>query len=110
MAERKHVTGLGYALTFLALIVLATLSLVLSLVHWPIGDLAISLVIAAIKAVLVLWFFMHLVEQRFANRFVVAVSVGFVALLVGLAAADVVTRHTYAPRPEPPRDEPFYRR
>src|SRR5580765_2492203 len=98
MAERKHITGLGYALTFLALIALATLSLVLSLVaHWPVADLLLALIIAFVKAVLVLWFFMHLAEQRFSNRFVIAVSVLFVGLLVGLTAADVVTRQTYSP-------------
>jgi cytochrome c oxidase subunit 4 len=110
MSERRHIGGATYALTFVALIVLATVSLLLSFLHWPTGDLAVSLVIAGLKALLVLWFFMHLAEQRFSNRLVVAVSVGFVALLVGLTAADVVSRRTFPVRPEPPRGEIFYSR
>ncbi len=104
----KHVSGLGYALTFLALVALASLSLGLSFLHWPTGDLTVSLVIAGIKAVLVLFFFMHLVEQRFTNRVTVLVSVLFVSLLVGLTAADVATRHTFAQRTRPPETERFY--
>ncbi len=105
----KHVTAFGYLATYIALIVLATISLLLSFVHWPAGDLVISLVIAGVKAVLVLWFFMHLYEQRFANRFVVLVSFAFVALLVSLVAIDVASRHTYPPAPRPTASEPYRR-
>jgi cytochrome c oxidase subunit 4 len=100
----------GYLLTFAALIALATGSLLLSFVHWPAGDLPLSLVIALAKALLVLWFFMHLAEQRFSNRFVVAVSVLMVVLLVALASVDVATRRTFPARPEPPALETFYKR
>jgi cytochrome c oxidase subunit 4 len=88
----KHVTAKGYTLTFVVLLALATLSLLLSYIHWPRLDLALSLLIAAAKAGLVLFFFMHLIEQRFTNRLAFFVSLGFVALLIGLTAADVATR------------------
>ena len=105
----KHLSAFGYLLTYLALIVLATISLLISFVHWPAGDLVISLVIASAKAVLVLWFFMHLYEQRFANRFVVLVSFAFVGLLISLVALDVASRETFPPAPRPTASEPYRR-
>lgn len=55
-------------------------------------DLVATMSIAGVKATLVTLFFMHLREQRFANRIVVLVSVLFVIILVALTAADVATR------------------
>ena len=110
MAVHKHVTGVGYVATFVALLVLATLSLLLSYLPSEGWDLTVSLVIAVAKAMLVLFFFMHLVEQRFSNRATVLVSLLFVGLLVGLTAADVATRRTFPARVEPPINEAFYSR
>jgi cytochrome c oxidase subunit IV len=107
-AERR-VSGADYALTYVGLLVLATSSLLLSFLHWP-GGIVVSLTIAVVKALLVLWFFMHLSEQRFSSGLVMLVAVLFIALLTGLAAADVATRHTFPARPRPPGDESFYRR
>jgi cytochrome c oxidase subunit 4 len=103
-------SGAIYVLTFVGLLALAVLSLFLSFLHWPRGDLVVSLLIALVKALLVLFFFMHLAEQRFSNRLVALVSALFVILLVGLAAADVVSRRTFPERPRPTIGEPFYRR
>jgi cytochrome c oxidase subunit 4 len=107
---RRHLSGRDYLLTFLALLFLATLSFLLSFLRWKTGDLVISLVIATAKALLVLFFFMHLVEQRFANRVVVLVSVMLMALLLALTAADVATRDTAQVRPLPSAGNGFYRR
>jgi len=105
-----HVSGLAYVVTFAALLVLATVSLLLSFLHWPTGDLIVSLVIAAVKAILVLCFFMHLVEQPFSHALTIVVSVGFVTLLVGLAAADVASRRTFPARVRPVAAQVFYQR
>jgi cytochrome c oxidase subunit IV len=110
MTEADHVSGVGYVVTFVALVVLASVSLLLSMLHWPVWGLVIALGIAVVKALLVLFLFMHLVEQRFSNRVTVLAGVMFVALLVGLTAADVATRHTFAARTRPPPDEAFYNR
>lgn len=53
---------------------------------------------------------MHLVEQRFTSRAALSVSALFVAVLVGLTAADVASRHTFPVRPPPPAIEACYRR
>jgi cytochrome c oxidase subunit 4 len=107
---RRHITGIGYTITFAALLFLATVSLLLSFLHWTTGDLIASLFIAGLKSVLVLWFFMHLYEQRFSNRVVVLVSLFFVVLLVTLTSADIASRHTFPMRSRPTRRESFYLR
>jgi cytochrome c oxidase subunit IV len=110
MERNKHVTGIGYLATYIALMVLATVSLLLSFVHWTTGDLIISMVIASIKSILVFWFFMHLVEQRFANRLVVLVSFALLTILITLTATDVVSRRTFPPAPRPSEASEEYRR
>lgn len=110
MAEHKQVSAVAYALVFVALLVLATVSLLISFLHWQVWGTVVALTIAVVKALLVLFFFMSLVEQRFSNRVTVLVSVMFVSLLVGLVAADVATRHTFAARTEPAPNEGFYAR
>ena len=110
MAEKKQVGAMAYVATFVALLVLATVSLSFSFLHWQTWGLVLSLTIAVVKGLLVLFLFMHLIEQRFSNRMTVLASVGFVCLLVGLTAADVATRHTFAARTRPAPDEAFYGR
>jgi cytochrome c oxidase subunit IV len=98
----------AYVVTFAALVLLAVLSLVLSLVELPRAALPLSLVIAACKALLVLFVFMHLAEQRFSHRATMLVSAGFVALLIGLTVADVASRRTFPAGSRPPLHDPFY--
>jgi cytochrome c oxidase subunit 4 len=107
----RSVTPLHHFLTFGALVVLATASLVVGVfVHLPFVAPSISLFIAAVKAVLVLWFFMHLAEQPFRARLAVAVALVLVLILVALTATDVATRKLVARNPRPTPDEAFYLR
>jgi cytochrome c oxidase subunit 4 len=105
---QRRLSSAAYVLNFVALIVLATASLLLSFVHWPTGNLVVAISIAFIKALLVAFFFMHLIEQSFTNRLAMLVSLLFVALLVGLTSADVASRQTFPARPEPAATQPFY--
>jgi cytochrome c oxidase subunit IV len=105
MSMTKHMTAAGYVFTYVALMVLATATLLLARLEVP-GDLAIAMGIAALKAGLVLWFFMHLYEQRFANRVVILVSIVLVVILVALTATDVASRHTFPPGVHPGASSP----
>jgi len=98
-----------YAGTYVVLLVLATLSLLLSRIHFS-GGLAVALVIAALKAAAVLWFFMHLVDQSSSSRFAVVVAVSLMAILAGLTLVDVATRHTFPQKAEPMPSSGFYQR
>jgi caa(3)-type oxidase subunit IV len=105
VTDRQHLS------TFVALVLLATASLCIGLfVRVPFLAPAASLIIAGVKAVLVLTIFMHMAEQPFRVRLAVGVSLFLVLLLISLTAADVATRQlsSRAPRPQP--TEAFYRR
>ncbi len=88
-----HVTARGYLLTWVALLALTTGTFFAS--RAPVGgwDVVIALGFATAKSLLVLLVFMHLIEQRFSTRFIMAVAVVYVTLLVVGVVADVATRH-----------------
>jgi cytochrome c oxidase subunit IV len=64
-------------------------------------ELGVALSISIVKTLFVLFIFMHLVEQRFANRLIVIVTFLFIVLLVSLMAADPLTRKTFPKTPDP---------
>src|SRR6185437_9047812 len=103
-----HVRAVHRVWAYLALLALATLSLLLGTqLHWYWGDVAISLSIAAVKTYLVLWFFMDLADQPFQARLAVLVAV---TLLVSLTVADVATRRVMPMKSTPEPSEGFYQR
>jgi cytochrome c oxidase subunit 4 len=102
---RRELTAGTYVLVWLALMILAALTFLLSRAHLGSLDIAIALVIAVIKTVLVVLFFMELIEHRFVNSMVLIVTAGFVVLLISLTVADVVTRHTFPKGPLPAATE-----
>ncbi len=92
-----------YALVWVALLALTILTYGLSRLHAPGGwAVVIALTIACAKGSLVALFFMHLWDQRGANRLVFATSLVFVALLVGLTLIDNATRFPLANPPGSP--------
>lgn len=105
----KHLTLSTYLFTFLALIALAGISLGLSFIRWGAGDLVVALAIASVKAFLVFWIFMHLIEQRFANRLFMLIAVMLFLLLVTLTAVDVASRHTFPRGLTPTAGDGIYR-
>jgi cytochrome c oxidase subunit 4 len=89
-----------YAAVWLALLVLTVVTYTVSRVHLGHGwGVTVALVIALAKGGLVALFFMHLWDQRGANRLVMGTSLVFVALLIGLIIADNATRFRLANPP-----------
>jgi cytochrome c oxidase subunit 4 len=86
-----------YARTWLGLIALGALSLGIAELHLAHWSMPIALVIAALKALLIGLFFMHLLHARAVFRVAVFTAVAFIALLAGLMAADIATRHDALP-------------
>lgn len=75
-----------YVLTWLALVALATLSLLVS------SGPGVALAIATVKAVLVAAIFMHLASDRASHRIALILAAVFFALLIVGVLADVGTR------------------
>jgi len=94
METAQHpVTAKAYVATWLALLALTAVTFWQS--FQPGGravHLTLALLIATVKGTLVALYFMHLLESRSANRVVFLFGVLFVALIVTLTAADVLTR------------------
>jgi len=78
-------------------------------VHGP-AEITIALGISVVKTLIVLFIFMHLVEQRFANQLIVILTFLFIVLLISLVAADPITRKTFPQRPDPAARPPKHKR
>jgi cytochrome c oxidase subunit 4 len=83
---------MSYVAVWIALVVLATVTLFVSRASIGEWGIVVALVIASAKAALVLAYFMHLVHDRPLNRFVIVIAIGFVVLLVAGVLGDVGTR------------------
>lgn len=94
-----------YLVVWLALVALTALSFLLSLAHLGATDVAVALVIASAKTLLVALFFMHLAEARFSIVMIPVAALFFVVLLLGLTVTDVATRRTFPRGPSPNLDE-----
>jgi len=94
MAKHGHkmISHRGYFIVFFGLMLFAALSFAMSFVHLGVATVPVAMSISMVKALLVVMFFMELVEQRFVNRFVLVAAAAFVLLLMGLMVADVLTR------------------
>jgi len=98
----EHHPGAGrYVAVWIALLVLTATTYLTARVDlggsW---NLVVALVIAAVKASLVVLFFMHLWDSRGTNRLVFLVSVFFVILLIAGVVGDMATRFPLARPPE----------
>lgn len=74
--------------TGLALLVLTVITVVVAGIHLGEANIYVALGIAALKASLVMLFFMHLRWDRPFNAIVCIGSIGFVALFLALAMTD----------------------
>jgi cytochrome c oxidase subunit 4 len=96
-SEHRVPTAAGYALAWLVLVVLATVTLFASRAVTGGWGLVVAFAIATAKAVLVIAFFMHLAGGRPIYRIVFAVAIGFLVLLVVGIMADVGARSLASP-------------
>jgi cytochrome c oxidase subunit 4 len=100
VAHARHSHAGRYAAVWIALLVLTVVTYSVSRVHLEHGwGVTVALVIALVKGGLVALFFMHLWDQRGANRLVMGTSLLLVALLIGLIIADNATRFRLANPP-----------
>ena len=98
--------ALGYILVWLALVVLATVTLFASRAVTGDWGLLVAFVIAAAKAALVIAFFMHLAGGRPIHRIVFITAMAFLVLLVIGILSDVGTRSIAGPYVDEPSASP----
>jgi cytochrome c oxidase subunit 4 len=92
-ARLRHSHVGRYVVVWIALLVFTALTYGVSRFHIPGGwGVTVALAIAIVKGGLVALFFMHLWDQRGANRLVFVTSLLFVALLIGGVISDNATR------------------
>ena len=84
----------GALLSWAVLMALVALTVFLSFIPMGAGNLAASLLIATLKAVIIMAVFMKLGEHVPLHRLAVAILVIWLALLIGLTFADYMTRPT----------------
>lgn len=82
-----------YLWTFVALIALTFATLGLSYVPLGAFGVPLAVVIALVKAVLIILFFMHLREQPVSSRMTMVVAFVLAGIAIALATLDVATRH-----------------
>ena len=92
-----------YVIVFVALMALAGTTYALGEGKLGAASLPVAMLIATVKAALVLLFFMHLKEHKGAARVAMAIAVFFVLMLVGGSISDVATRYA----PANPAKAPF---
>jgi len=84
-----HVVGIGFLTTiFLALMVLTILTVAAINVDLGPLNIVVALGIALVKALLVVFFFMHIWWDRAFHGLLIAASLGFVTLFIGFTMLD----------------------
>ncbi len=92
MGRAHETSAMTYLLTWAALVVLAFATYLLAKASLGVFQVPVAMIIAVAKGLLVVLIFMHLLEQRSANRIFFLVAFLFITLLVALTTADVATR------------------
>ena len=82
----------SYVQIWLALLVLLAVSVAGSFVFTGPLSLLISFGTAALKALLIFWFYMHLKEEGGLNRVFALAAIFCLVLLLTLPAVDLITR------------------
>ena len=103
MTVHAHAHGTsprGLLATLLALLVLAAVSFAFRFAHLGSFSYPVALGIAALKAGLVVTFFMEIMAEKAAVRFAFGAGFALIALLLTLMVADILTRAA-APRASP---------
>lgn len=90
--EHEHAGYDVYVLAWVALLILTAVTVTVAGLH--LGKLSVltAVVIAAVKASLVLYFFMHLKYEKPLFRTMVFVTLGVLAIFIGLTFTDILYR------------------
>lgn len=93
---RTAIARQSHVMVFAELIALTLATVGLSFVHLGVWHTPVGLMIAACKAMLVAFFFMHLRHDTRLNRLVISAGLFWLAIMMTLTLSDYVTRNWLA--------------
>ena len=89
----EHAHGItGYILVFVALMVLLVATVLVAYVHLGAFNVPVAYGIATLKAILILWFFMHLNEQTRLVQVFAFASFAWLLIFLIMMSGDYMTR------------------
>jgi cytochrome c oxidase subunit 4 len=102
-----HISPVGLYITiFLALMVGTALTVGAAYVNLGMLNFPVAMLIAVVKASLVVWYFMHVKYQSHLTKLTVATGLFFLAILLGMMLIDYTSKDfTPMPRPIDPTGE-----
>ncbi len=90
----EHAHGIGRYIGVWALLICGTIATVITgRIDLGVGNIFVALLIASIKATLVILFFMHMIDTPAANRIVFVTSIVFAIVLIVGVFGDLWTRN-----------------
>jgi cytochrome c oxidase subunit 4 len=94
MTEPKyHIVGTKtFVSVWIALLMLTAITVIVAKLHLGAFSTLTAIVIASIKAGLVLWFFMHLKYEKRLLKLLLLVPIVTLAVIIGLTFVDVLYR------------------
>jgi len=87
--ERHPGSTRTYVIVWIALLALTATTIIVAGMHLGRFSTLTALVIASIKASLVLWFFMHLKYEKRLFRYMLLVPVATLTVIIGLTFLDI---------------------
>lgn len=84
----------GYVKVFVALLVLTGVTVWTAKMDFGALNIVVAMVVATIKATLVVLFFMHLWDEGPVNRLIFVVSILFVGVMMAFTFGDLMFRNT----------------
>lgn len=101
-----HVSPVSLYITiFLALMIGTALTVAAAFVNLGTFNFPVAMLIAVIKASLVVWFFMHVKYQSHLMKLTLVTGLFFLAILLGETLIDYVSKDGFGMRPMPPQIE-----
>lgn len=98
-----HVSPVSLYLTiFFALMILTGVTVAAAFANLGQFNFAVAMLIAGVKASLVVWFFMHVKDQSHLTKLIVATGLFFLTILLGMSLIDYVSRDDFKGNVAPP--------
>jgi cytochrome c oxidase subunit 4 len=88
--NNSHIVGMKtFVLVWIALLILTGVTIIAAHMHMGAWSMLANILIASIKASLVLWFFMHLKYEGRLFRWMIFIPIMTISIIIGLTFFDI---------------------